>query len=210
MVAIEPQLYIFEMLAANLLINGCYNTIPVHAGASSEPGVVKMVNINPFVEHKINYGEFKINNHSDKGIETNIITLDAYINLNRFNLIKLDVEGLEIDVLNGAKNLLKNHKPLLYVEFNNKQGNDNLLNKIYELDYVPYWHIYTKHNINNHNNQTKNIWEPDSFIINKDNLDLRYEGNAFCVHKDTLQPQELTKIKLGDSITKQLFETSLL
>lgn len=209
-IAIEPQIYIFEMLAANILLNGCYNTIPIHAGASSKPGVAKMVNFNPFVEHKINYGEFKINYDADKGIDTDIIVLDKYTSLNRFSLIKLDVEGLEVDVLDGARKILKEHKPFLYIEFNNKQGNDQLLNKIYELDYVPYWHIYTKHNPNNYNKQQTNIWEPDHYIIDKDNLDLRYEGNAFCVPKDSALPDGLRKIELGESITSQLIYEGLL
>ena len=209
-VAIEPQIYIFEMLAANILLNGCYNAVPIHAGASSKPGVAKMVNFNPFVEHKVNYGEFKINYNTDKGIDTDIIILDKYASLNRFNLIKLDVEGLEVDVLDGARKILKEHKPFLYIEFNNKQGNDQLLNKIYELDYVPYWHIYTKHNPNNHNKQQTNIWEPDHYIIDKDNLDLRYEGNAFCVPKDSALPDGLRKIELGESITSQLIYEGLL
>lgn len=209
-VAIEPQIYIFEMLAANILLNGCYNAVPIHAGASSKPGVAKMVNFNPFVEHKVNYGEFKINYNTDKGIDTDIIILDKYASLNRFNLIKLDVEGLEVDVLDGARKILKEHKPFLYIEFNNKQGNDQLLNKIYELDYVPYWHIYTKHNPNNHNKQQTNIWEPDHYIIDKDNLDLRYEGNAFCVPRDSALPDGLRKIELGESITSQLIYEGLL
>ena len=209
-VAIEPQIYIFEMLAANILLNGCYNAVPIHAGASSKPGVAKMVNFNPFVEHKVNYGEFKINYNTDKGIDTDIIILDKYASLNRFNLIKLDVEGLEVDVLDGARKILKEHKPFLYIEFNNKQGNDQLLNKIYELDYVPYWHIYTKHNPNNHNKQQTNIWEPDHYIIDKDNLDLRYQGNAFCVPKDSALPDGLRKIELGESITSQLIYEGLL
>ena len=209
-VAIEPQIYIFEMLATNLLINECFNAIPVHAGASSKDGVVKMVNFNPFVDHKVNYGEFKINDNSDKGIDTNLITLDKYVNLSKFNLIKLDVEGLEIEVLNGATKLLKEHKPFLYVEFNNKQGNDELLNKIYELDYVPYWHIYSKHNPNNHNKQEKNIWEPDHYLIDKDNLDSRYEGNAFCIPKGVEAVVNLNQIKLGESIATQLINEGLL
>lgn len=209
-VAIEPQIYIFEMLAANIIINGCYNAIPVHAGAASKAGVAKMVNINPFVEHKINYGEFKVNNNTDKGIDTSLVTLDSYVKLNRFNLIKLDVEGLEVDVLNGAKKLLKEHQPYLYIEFNNKKGNDELLEKIYKLGYVPYWHIYTKHNPDNHNKQTKNIWQPDDYIINEENLDLRYEGNALCVPKNSTLPVGLRKIELGESITSQLIFEGLL
>ena len=209
-IAIEPQIYIFEMLATNLIINGCYNTVPVHAGAAAKAGTAKMVNINPFVEHKINYGEFKVNNNTDKGIDTNLVTLDSYINLSRFDLIKMDVEGLEIDVLNGAKKLLKKHKPFLYIEFNSKNGNDQLLEKIYELDYIPYWHIYTKHNPNNNNKQTNNIWEPDNYIIDRDNLDLRYEGNAFCIPKGLQANIDMKQIQLGQSITTELFELGLL
>ena len=209
-IAIEPQIYIFEILAANLILNECLNVVPVHAGASSNVGVVKMVNINPVVDHRINYGEFKVNNNADRGIHTNIIPLDAYASLNTFNLIKIDVEGLEVDVLNGATKILKEHKPFLYIEFNNKEGNDELLNKIYELDYVPYWHIYTKHNIDNHNKQQLNVWEPQNYIIDKNNLDCRYEGNALCVPKSTPAPSGLRQILLGDSITSQLIFEGLL
>ena len=209
-IAIEPQIYIFEMLAANLLINGCYNAIPVHAGAASKAGVAKMININPFVEHQINYGEFKVNNNAESGVITNLIVLDSYVDLNKFDLIKMDVEGLELDVFIGAEKLLNHHQPYLYIEFNNKKGNDQLLEKIYELGYIPYWHIYPKYNANNHNKILDNIWEPDNYIINSENLDKRYEGNAFCVPKGSKMPVDMKQIQMGDSITKQLFEAALL
>lgn len=32
------------------------------------------------------------------------------------DVIKIDVEGMEMDVLQGAVNTLKKHKPLLYIE----------------------------------------------------------------------------------------------
>jgi len=37
-------------------------------------------------------------------------------------LIKIDVEGMEIEVLRGAVNLIKKHKPLLYVEVDTKDS----------------------------------------------------------------------------------------
>jgi FkbM family methyltransferase len=207
-IAIEPQMYIFEILSSNLLINGCFNTIPIHAGAASSESDVRIVNTNPFGNEKVNYGEFKVSTEPDKGVPTRLIKLDRFIDLAKFDLIKLDVEGLELDVLEGSKKLLKKHKPFLYIEFNNKKGNDDLLKKIYQLGYIPYWHVYTKHNPDNHNKQTKNIWEPDNYIIDENNLDLRYEGNAFCAHKDGIQPTGLEKIEVGSNITKWLFENN--
>lgn len=209
-IAIEPQIYIFEILAANLLFNGCYNTIPVHAGVSSKQGNSKMVNISPFGTRKCNYGEFKINNHQDRGVDTSIVTLDNYCDFKKFDLIKMDVEGMEVNVLEGATKLIKEQKPILYIEFNNKNGDDKLLEKIYSLGYLPFWHIYPKHNINNHNKQEVNIWEPYNYIIDKDNLDLRYEGNALCVHKDNPLPSGLKRIELGESITSQLIAENLI
>ena len=39
------------------------------------------------------------------------------LNLNRIDLIKIDVEGMEIDVLNGAKKSILKFKPILLIEF---------------------------------------------------------------------------------------------
>lgn len=206
--AIEPQLYISEILNTNLLMNGCFNVVPIRAACGSEKTELRMLNINPFEGKKVNYGEFKVNSHDDKGLYTDCITLDSFVKLNvPFHLIKLDVEGLEVDVLKGAEQLINTFKPMLYIEFNNKAGNDELLEKVVELGYTPYWHIYTKHNPNNHNKQSRNIWEEDSYIISKENMDKRYEGNILCVHKDNPQPGGLTEAKVGSNIYNFLFES---
>jgi FkbM family methyltransferase len=208
--AIEPQLFISEILNTNLLLNGCFNVVPVRAACGSEKTQMRMMNINPFHGEKVNYGEFKVNNNSYKGVFTEVITLDSLGEVGvPFHLIKLDVEGLEVEVLNGATEIIKSFMPKLYIEFNNKEGNDELLEKIYSLDYIPYWHVYDKHNTNNFNNQSKNIWQPDAYIIDKDNLDKTYEGNIFCVHKSDTQPN-MVKAEMGSSIYSFLFDAGLI
>ena len=210
-ISIEPQIYIFEMLATNIIVNGCYNTIPIHAGVSDKQGKERIININPFSnQQKVNYGEFKLELGSESGLDTNIITLDQFIHMPKFNLLKIDVEGLEISVLNGAKKLIKQHRPFIYLEFNNKQGNDQLLEKIYQLGYIPYWHVYTKFNPKNFNNKLDNIWEDPNFIIEKETLDRRYEGNALCIPKELNISTDFKKIEVGDNLTKFLFEDNLL
>lgn len=46
------------------------------------------------------------------------ITLDS-LNLNACNLLKIDVEGYEMNVLEGAKNTIAKYHPTLWIEINN-------------------------------------------------------------------------------------------
>ncbi len=48
-----------------------------------------------------------------------VMTLDSYVktkNIPKVNFIKLDVDGFECDVLKGGLNLLKTHKPIIFME----------------------------------------------------------------------------------------------
>jgi len=195
-ISFEPQIYIFELLCANLLMNGCYNVVPVNAGVSNKVDSQRMVNFNPFVDNKVNYGEFKINDNTDKGILTNIVPLDKYIKSYNFDLIKLDVEGHEVEVIEGAKKIISKQKPTIYVEYNSNTGNQHLLDLLKKSGYRCYWHIYTKHNSNNFNGAKQNVWCEDGFVAREDNFHKMYEGNLICVHKSKPQPMGLPE--LGD------------
>jgi hypothetical protein len=181
------------------------------AGASSKQKSIRIVNIDPLSPvEKLNYGEFKLK-EQDAGSYIECYPID-YLSrqFKRLDMIKIDVEGLEVDVLNGAKKTLKNMKPHLYLEYNAKQGSPDLYNKIVELGYIPYWHLYTKFNPYNFNNESKNIWEDDDYQINEQNLDRRYEANVICVHKDREQPQGLKVAKEGETIVTFLKDDRLL
>lgn len=55
----------------------------------------------------------------DGGIEVKTITVDDYVRqtaIGKVDVIKIDVEGHEIDVLRGAKEVLRYHKPKVFVE----------------------------------------------------------------------------------------------
>ena len=57
------------------------------------------------------------------GTTVPVITLDvlvAELALNRLDAIKIDVEGLEVDVFRGATNTLQRFRPVVYGEFNNQ------------------------------------------------------------------------------------------
>ena len=53
-----------------------------------------------------------------KKIFVSLMPLDLFYNLfeNKISVIKIDVEGMEYNVLAGAKNLIEKHKPAIIVE----------------------------------------------------------------------------------------------
>jgi len=67
-----------------------------------------------------NYDEFEI--HCKK--------LDEFNFENKVSFIKIDVEGHEIEVLNGSKELIKNFKPNLMIEIEEKHSKNDLDNSI--------------------------------------------------------------------------------
>ena len=198
----EPQMYIFNLLVTNITINQRFNVIPVNVGLSDTNSKIRMLQLNPFTDHqKVNYGEHKLNDGGKTGLWTNIITLDDYVDIiHRLDLIKLDVETMEVKVLNGGQKLIEKLKPMLYIEFSEKSGNDELLNKLDEMNYDCYLHVYNKHNEENFKKQSKNVWEEDYFILTKDTMHKRYDASILCVHRDKKTSTSLPKIKAGDSL----------
>jgi FkbM family methyltransferase len=125
-VAIEAQDRIYYALAGNLAINNCFNARAIHAAVTSAPGSMKIPNPNylapasfgslelkkrdepEFIGQDIDYSEGKM-------VDVRAITLDAF-NFPRLDLIKIDVEGMELDALAGATKCIVTHRPILLIE----------------------------------------------------------------------------------------------
>jgi FkbM family methyltransferase len=60
-------------------------------------------------------------------VEVDVVTLDSDLQAsNRISLIKIDVEGNELDVLRGARTILSRHRPALVIECNTDWTLDEL------------------------------------------------------------------------------------
>ncbi|WP_175777294.1 FkbM family methyltransferase [Burkholderia anthina] len=70
------------------------------------------------------------------GTRTHVARLDA-LGLERLDFLKLDVEGMEIDVLRGARTLLEQHQPWCWIEYW-KVGVPAIMAEFAGLDYVFY------------------------------------------------------------------------
>jgi FkbM family methyltransferase len=131
----EPQRLAFEFLCANILINNLTNVFPMHVGISNEPGELLIPVINPAI--KVNTAGFTIEGHKT-GDVVRIITLDS-IQLTRCNLIKIDVEGMELKVLEGARQTIQNHRPILFVENNKQENSERMIRHIMDMNYSCWW-----------------------------------------------------------------------
>jgi FkbM family methyltransferase len=122
--SIEAQERIFYALAGNIAINNCFNALAINAAVSSESGVMPIPSPNYLVPssfgslelRKRNGNEF-IGQHIDYENLVNVrkLALDEY-NLPRVDLIKIDVEGMEMEALQGAARTIERSRPAMLIE----------------------------------------------------------------------------------------------
>ena len=125
-IAIEAQERIYYALAGNIAINNCFNAIAMHAAVSSEPGVMRIPQPDYLTASSFGSLELKPRAHTefigqvidysdDKTVAVQQISLDAMA-LPRVDLIKLDIEGMELEALEGARQLIETCRPVVLVE----------------------------------------------------------------------------------------------
>lgn len=124
-IAVEAQERIYYALAGNIAINNCFNALAVHAAVSSESGTMQMPNPNYFMPSSFGSLELRprpsnefIGQPIDYAQNTVLIrkmTLDE-LNLPRVDFIKIDIEGMEMEALAGARETIIKYRPILLIE----------------------------------------------------------------------------------------------
>ena len=120
----EVQRPVYYQLCANILLNGLANVFAHQIGIGSANGEI-LVNL-PDYAKEINIGAFTLSpeilkdwggkQHSGEAAKIKIINLDS-LYLEEVRLIKIDVEGMELDVLRGAVGtLIRNNYPTIIYE----------------------------------------------------------------------------------------------
>ncbi len=132
-VTFEPLQPIYERLSKNIKANKLSNVDTFNKGLSSKNTTLKF---DPMLDEK-NIGKGKI---SDEGTtEINVVCLDDVIN--EYNLpvsiIKLDIEGHELEAIKGSQQVLKRYEPYIICEVNqNKYSFEEFKENIpYPADY---------------------------------------------------------------------------
>lgn len=103
----------YRALQDNISINGAKNIIGHQIALGDRNGEVEI-----FDDHDDNRGgaSIKLGDQKGKGFKVSQTTLDEMLNDVDVEMIKIDVEGMELEVLHGAKKLIDQYKPVLIVE----------------------------------------------------------------------------------------------
>ena len=74
------------------------------------------------------------------------------------HFLKVDVEGMELEVLKGAEKMIQQCRPILYVEADRQDKFKALHAYIKHLGYYPYWHTPLLYNPKNIKGNPRDIW----------------------------------------------------
>ena len=151
-VAFEAQRVIFQMLCANLALNGIENTHVKCLAVGAVAGEIMV----PRVDYRADNNFGAISLGGDDGDVVEMIAIDN-LNLPACHMIKIDVEGMEKEVLDGARQTITRFRPYLYVENDRPDKHAELISALLDLDYRILWHMPW-------------LYNPANFAGNSDNI----------------------------------------
>ncbi len=179
--AFEPQRIVHQTLCANVALNSLTNVSAYWSGVSNEPGSLFVPPIDYSAEQ--NFGGINLQNFTE-GERVPLVTVDS-LNLNRLELLKADVEGMELAVLQGANSTIQRCKPAMYLECDRADRAAELLGHIFNLGYEAYWHRPPMYNSNNFFKNPNNPFGPVISI------------NVLALHRDKrIVVQGLPKVEI--------------
>jgi FkbM family methyltransferase len=166
----EPQPAIFGLLTVNVLENEAVNVRVFNAAVGKAAGWLDLPHIS--YANPNNYGALQLGSFvtsDEKAINrlpVPVHRLDDLKAAASAHVIKIDVEGMEAAVLEGARGLIAKSRPILFVENELPgEGSEATLKLLFEMEYDAYW-------------QVARMFRPDNFKHNPENL----FGNMGCMN----------------------------
>lgn len=174
-------------LATSLVLNELSNVRVLSLAASTQPGFARM-NFNVGGDAG-NYGSTALSLDGDL-VPT--IALDD-MQLDHLALLKIDVEGHEWDVLQGAEETIRSCHPVIYFEAKRLPGTVSSIGLLKQHGYRLYWHF-------------AHFFCADNF---RSNADDKFRGvgdmNILAVPQEKPQPNDLPEINSADENWKDVY-----
>lgn len=153
--AFEPQRIVFQTLCANVALQSFTNVECVPVALGENERTLTFPDLRYDLE--ANFGGVELDQFTT-GRPVTQLRLDSYAERGPFALIKIDVEGMETDVLRGGRALIEAQRPMMYVENDRPGKSAELIAELRALRYRLFWHRPLVFNPNNVRGNAKNIF----------------------------------------------------
>lgn len=151
--AFEPQRLVFQALCANVALNQCANVHAFQEALGDEDGTAMIPDLDPARAN--NFGGVSIG--IEDGAMVSLRTLDSHA-LPDCDFLKVDVEGMEKEVLLGSAQTIAAHRPIVYVENDRKESSADLIGLLLDWKYALFWHAPPLYNPDNFAHDPENIF----------------------------------------------------
>jgi FkbM family methyltransferase len=137
-VAFEPHPLNYKLIELNSSLSSKKNIEIYNSGISDQYGEMTISCVDV-----ANSGSFSLNNTPSISSDTLVIvnTLDNLCNGRHISLIKIDVEGMELNVIKGASNIILQYQPVILFEqkhSNFSEGNSDVILQLAKLGYTKF------------------------------------------------------------------------
>jgi FkbM family methyltransferase len=161
--AFEPSHLNYFFLVTNLTINNAFNVQHFKAAIGTQKPLYLPINK---LDDKMNHGALKtsVKDGGDDFEQCAVFQLDD-IGLDYCNLVKVDVEGNEIDVLQTGEKLFSQQRPFIMCEA--QENTKELFQFVKDIGYEAYWVPVNNFNPDNFFESKECIFDdPTSQVIN--------------------------------------------
>lgn len=190
--AFEPQRHAFQMLCGNVALNALTNVTCLPYVVGRETGWRRLGELSQTISENFGGTQALV---VPAGEPTRTIRIDD-LELPRCDIMKIDVEGMEADVLAGAAKTIERLKPIIYCENNKKDRSAQILGELTRQGYRIWWHFVGYYHPNNHFGERENVFAANGV-----------EANVLCVHESArVVVKNLTEVSGPNDDYVQAFE----
>ncbi len=156
-IAFEARKTISDIALRNSNTSTYNNITVINSGLGRAESLIDVPKID--LSRKENFGalKLKVSDHENNLETVKLSTLDSF-KINRADFIKIDVEGMEADVLEGAAKTITKSKPVIFTECNSVSDGLKILAWAHKNKYKVYASITAAFNANNFNSEEINIF----------------------------------------------------
>jgi len=173
--AFEAQPRLEKILEANIRLNNLGNVIWDCKAIGELEGTAIVPHMADDTE-EVNFGNYSLRDPGP-GTPTEITTIDSFAakgaDAPSPSLIKIDVEGMEAEVILGAMDCIARCRPVIYLDFGENER-DDIADALEMIGYVGFWHMGPFFNPSNAFRNYKNIWTAQRVLA----------ANLVCVKRE--------------------------